>query len=210
MKSSSGQGIIQVNDGASGYPGATMDPGDAGKNKWVKLYFTFTAKGNTAQVYIGRSGGGTNGTYWFTGVKLEEGSKLTAWNPANEDIDGLIGKVVTPNGDIKALDIASSMSVTPGAIDVVSKNINLKGKVTFSDFASGWALDSKGNKISNSDQPGYDPAKPLYLIWMGTTDLYQMKRILCRTYLLKTTQMELRLLTVTTLKQEQFKKIRQL
>ncbi|MDW4536178.1 carbohydrate binding domain-containing protein [Bacillus cereus] len=163
VKSSSGQGIIQVNDGASGYPGATMDPGDAGKNKWVKLYFTFTAKGNTAQVYIGRSGGGTNGTYWFTGVKLEEGSKLTAWNPANEDIDGLIGKVVTPNGDIKALDIASSMSVTPGAIDVVSKNINLKGKVTFSDFASGWALDSKGNKISNSDQPGYDPAKPLYL-----------------------------------------------
>lgn len=163
VKSSSGQGIIQVNDGASGYPGATMDPGDAGKNKWVKLYFTFTAKGNTAQVYIGRSGGGTNGTYWFTGVKLEEGSKLTAWNPANEDIDGLIGKVVTPNGDIKALDIASSMSITPGAIDVVSKNINLKGKVTFSDFASGWALDSKGNKISNSDQPGYDPAKPLYL-----------------------------------------------
>ncbi|MGX5439888.1 phage head spike fiber domain-containing protein [Bacillus thuringiensis] len=163
VKSSSGQGIIQVNDGASGYPGATMDAGDAGKNKWVKLYFTFTAKGNTAQVYIGRSGGGTNGTYWFTGVKLEEGSKLTAWNPANEDIDGLIGKVVTPNGDIKALDIASSMSVTPGAIDVVSKNINLKGKVTFTDFASGWALDSKGNKISNSDQPGYDPAKPLYL-----------------------------------------------
>ncbi|TKJ04687.1 hypothetical protein FC702_12585, partial [Bacillus cereus] len=93
VKSSSGQGIIQVNDGASGYPGATMDPGDAGKNKWVKLYFTFTAKGNTAQVYIGRSGGGTNGTYWFTGVKLEEGSKLTAWNPANEDTDGLIGKV---------------------------------------------------------------------------------------------------------------------
>ncbi|PHD66994.1 hypothetical protein COF61_07475 [Bacillus toyonensis] len=162
VKSSSGQGVIQVNDGV-GYPGATMDAGDAGKNKWVKMYFTFTAKSNNAVVYIGRSGAGTNGTYWFTGVKLEEGSKLTAWNPANEDIDGLIGKVVTPNGDIKALDIASSMSVTPGAIDVVSKNINLKGKVTFSDFASGWALDSKGNKISNSDQPGYDPAKPLYL-----------------------------------------------
>ncbi|MGG0255028.1 carbohydrate binding domain-containing protein [Bacillus toyonensis] len=162
VKSSSGQGVIQVNDGV-GYPGATMDAGDAGKNKWVKMYFTFTAKSNNAVVYIGRSGAGTNGTYWFTGVKLEEGSKLTAWNPANEDIDGLIGKVVTPNGDIKALDIASSMSVTPGAIDVVSKNINLKGKVTFSDFASGWALDSKGNKISNADQPGYDPAKPLYL-----------------------------------------------
>ncbi|MED3396467.1 carbohydrate binding domain-containing protein [Bacillus wiedmannii] len=162
VKSSSGQAVIQVNDGV-GYPGATMDAGDAAQNKWVKLYFTFTAKSNNAVVYIGRSGGGTNGTYWFTGVKFEEGSKLTAWNPANEDIDGLIGKVVTPNGDIKALDIASSMSVTPGAIDVVSKNINLKGKVTFSDFASGWALDSKGNKISNSDQPGYDPAKPLYL-----------------------------------------------
>ncbi|MED2040439.1 carbohydrate binding domain-containing protein [Bacillus wiedmannii] len=162
VKSSSGQAVIQVNDGV-GYPGATMDAGDAGKNKWVKIYFTFTAKSNNAIVYIGRSGGGTNGTYWFTGVKLEEGSKLTAWNPANEDIDGLIGKVVTPSGDIKALDIASSMSVTPGAIDIVSKNINLKGKVTFSDFASGWALDSKGNKISNSDQPGYDPKNPLYL-----------------------------------------------
>lgn len=163
VKSSSGQAVLQVNDGALGYPGATMDAGDAAKNKWVKLYFTFTAKANTIQIYIGRSGAGTNGTYWFTGVKLEEGSKLTAWNPAGEDVDGLIGKVVTPNGDIKSLDIASSMAITPGAIDVVSKNINLKGKVTFSDFASGWALDSKGNKISNSDQPGYDPAKPLYL-----------------------------------------------
>ncbi|WP_230876743.1 hypothetical protein [Bacillus sp. SRB3LM] len=162
VKSSAGQAVIQVNDGV-GYPGATMAAGDAAKNKWVKLYFTFTAKSNNAIVYIGRSGGGTNGTYWFTGIKVEEGSKLTAWNPANEDIDGLIGKVVTPNGDIKALDIASSMSVTPGAIDMVSKNINLKGKVTFSDFASGWALDSAGNKISNSNQPGYDPANPLYL-----------------------------------------------
>ncbi|TNP18947.1 hypothetical protein FHY73_14655 [Bacillus tropicus] len=167
VKSSSGQAVIQVNDGALGYPGATMDAGDAAQNKWVKLYFTFTAKGSTAQLYIGRSGGGTNGTYWFTGVKLEEGAKLTAWNPANEDTDGLIGKVVTPSGDIKALDIASSMSVTPGAIDMVSKNINLKGKVTFSDFASGWALDSAGNKISNSNQPGYDPANPLYLDMAG-------------------------------------------
>ncbi|ARO21307.1 carbohydrate-binding protein CenC (plasmid) [Bacillus tropicus] len=162
VKSSVGQAVLQVNDGV-GYPGVTMAAADAAKNKWVKIYFTFIAKSNNAIVYIGRSGAGTNGTYWFTGVKVEEGDKTTGWTPANEDADGLIGKVVTPNGDIKALDIASSMSVTPGAIDMVSKNINLKGKVTFSDFASGWALDSAGNKISNSNQPGYDPANPLYL-----------------------------------------------
>ncbi|WP_144596509.1 phage head spike fiber domain-containing protein [Bacillus cereus] len=161
-KSASGQPVLQIYDG-SGYPSVTMKSENVGKNQWVKLFFTFAAKSSNARVEIGKSAGGTLGTYWFTGIKIEEGDKITGWTPANEDIDGLIGKVVTPNGDIKALDIASSMSVTPGAIDVVSKNINLKGKVTFSDFASGWALDSKGNKISNSDQPGYDPAKPLYL-----------------------------------------------
>nr|WP_277997253.1 carbohydrate binding domain-containing protein [Bacillus cereus] len=161
-KSSSGQPVLQVYDGV-GYPSVVMNSADVGKNKWVKMYFVFTAKASTVRLDMGKSAGGTLGTYWFTGIKLEEGDKTTGWTPAGEDVDGLIGKVVTPNGDIKSLDIASSMAITPGAIDVVSKNINLKGKVTFSDFASGWALDSKGNKISNSDQPGYDPAKPLYL-----------------------------------------------
>ncbi|MGE7726771.1 phage head spike fiber domain-containing protein [Bacillus cereus] len=161
-KSASGQPVLQIYDG-SGYPSVTMKSEYVGKNQWVKLFFTFPAKTSTARIEIGKTGGGTLGTYWFTGIKLEEGDKTTGWTPANEDTDGLIGKVVTPSGDIKALDIASSMSVTPGAIDMVSKNINLKGKVTFSDFASGWALDSAGNKISNSNQPGYDPANPLYL-----------------------------------------------
>ncbi|WP_242475677.1 carbohydrate binding domain-containing protein [Bacillus cereus group sp. N6] len=161
-KSASGQPVLQIYDG-SGYPSVTMKTEHVGKNQWVKLFFTFPAKTSTARIEIGKTGGGTLGTYWFTGIKLEEGDKTTGWTPANEDAEGLIGKVVTPNGDIKALDIASSMSVTPGAIDMVSKNINLKGKVTFSDFASGWALDSAGNKISNSNQPGYDPANPLYL-----------------------------------------------
>lgn len=161
-KSSSGQPVLQIYDG-SGYPSVTMKSEYVGKNQWVKMFFTFPAKTSTARIEIGKTGGGTLGTYWFTGIKLEEGDKTTGWTPANEDAEGLIGKVVTPNGDIKALDIASSMSVTPGAIDMVSKNINLKGKVTFSDFASGWALDSAGNKISNSNQPGYDPANPLYL-----------------------------------------------
>lgn len=161
-KSASGQPVLQIYDG-SGYPSVIMKSEHVGKNQWVKLFFTFPAKTSTARIEIGKTGGGTLGTYWFTGIKLEEGDKTTGWTPANEDAEGLIGKVVTPNGDIKALDIASSMSVTPGAIDMVSRNINLKGKVTFSDFASGWALDSAGNKISNSNQPGYDPANPLYL-----------------------------------------------
>ncbi|WP_040963217.1 carbohydrate binding domain-containing protein [Bacillus mycoides] len=162
VKSASGQPVLQVYDGA-GYPSVVMNSTDVGKNKWVKIYFVFTAKANNVRLDMGKSAGGTLGTYWFTGVKLEEGDKSTGWNPANEDIDGLLGKVVAPNGEIKALDIASSMSITPGAIDVISSSINLKGKVTFSSFASGWALDSKGNKISNSDQPDYDPKNPLYL-----------------------------------------------
>ncbi|MEK5051510.1 phage head spike fiber domain-containing protein [Bacillus sp. FSL P2-0099] len=161
-KSASGQPILQIYDG-SGYPSVAMPTAKVGKNEWVKLFFTFPAKTNTARVEFGKTGGGSLGTYWFTGIKLEEGDKTTGWTPANEDAEGLINYVVSPNGEIKALDIASSMSVTPGAIDVISSSINLKGKVTFSSFASGWALDSKGNKISNSDQPGYDPKNPLYL-----------------------------------------------
>lgn len=148
-KSASGQPILQIYDG-SGYPSVAMPTAKVGKNEWVKLFFTFPAKTNTARVEFGKTGGGSLGTYWFTGIKLEEGDKTTGWTPANEDAEGLINYVVSPNGEIKALDIASSMSVTPGAIDVISSSINLKGKVTFSSFASGWALDSKGNKISNS------------------------------------------------------------
>lgn len=162
VKSSSGQATLQVFDG-SGYPSKVMDAADAGANKWVKLYFVLTAKANTVQVQIGKSGGGSIGTYWFTGIKLEDGDKSTGWNPAQEDIDGLIDKVVASNGEIKAYDIASSLAIEPGAIDIISKNINIKGKVTFADLASGWALDELGNKISNSDQSDYDPANPLYL-----------------------------------------------
>ncbi|MFE4029138.1 hypothetical protein ACFX4N_23575 [Priestia sp. YIM B13551] len=166
VKSAGGQAVLQVYDG-SGYPSVVMSPTDAGTNKWVKLSKVFTANAATVNVQIGRGGGGSNGTYWFTGVQIEEGEKTTGWSAAPEDVDGLLNAVVAPNGQIKARDIASSIAVTPEAIKFISEEIDLKGKVTFSDFAVDWAYDDTGNMITNFDQPDYDPANPLYMDTSG-------------------------------------------
>lgn len=167
VKSESGQPVLQVFDG-SGWPSVAMSTADAGTGKWVRLSKVFIANASSVQAQIGRGGGGSNGTCYFTGVKIEEGDKTTGWSASPEDIDKLFDAVVSPDGTIKARDIASSLAVTPEAIQFISQAIDLKGKVTFSDLAQGWAYDENGNKINNSDQPDYDPANPLYL----TTDGY--------------------------------------
>lgn len=167
VKADSGQPVLQVFDG-SAWPNVSMALSDVGTGNWVRLSKVFVANATTVQAQIGRGGGGANGTCYFTGVKIEEGDKTTGWSASPEDIDKLFDAVVSPDGTIKARDIASSLAVTPEAIQFISQAIDLKGKVTFSDLAQGWAYDENGNKINNSDQPDYDPANPLYL----TTDGY--------------------------------------
>ncbi|MEX3713327.1 carbohydrate binding domain-containing protein [Cytobacillus horneckiae] len=162
VKSAIGQPVIQVANGGS-YSAVALPNENVGINTWVRIYKVFTATADTVSLCIGRSGGGSNGTYWFTGVKLEEGDRPNGWVPSQEDMDKLFDSVVSPDGSIKGLDIASSLSVTPGAIELISQNIDLSGRVTFKDFAQGWALDENGNKISNADYPDYDPENPLYM-----------------------------------------------
>lgn len=173
VKSESGRPVLQVYDGL-GYPAKPMETADVGTNKWVKLSLTFTANASTIQVQIGRGGGGSNGTYWFTGIKVEEGTLVSGWTPSAEDIENNIDTVsdqvslvVDPtNQTIRAEEIASAISVEPYAINVISENINLKGKVTFSSFTS-WIYDADGAIVTNADQPDYDPNNPLYLSSSG-------------------------------------------
>ena len=88
---------------------------------------------------------------------LQKGVILTAWTPHIDELAtdlrsqitqtaGRVDIVVDANNKIKAEQIASAISVTPNAINMISQNINLTGKVTFS------ALDSSlQTKVNNGD-----------------------------------------------------------
>lgn len=99
------------------------------------------------------SGGSSSADY--KELKLEKGRKATDWTPAPEDVDGQIGGlttrissaessitqqankialVVTENNAINAQAIASSISLTPSAMELISENIDITGKVTFNSF----------------------------------------------------------------------------
>lgn len=53
-----------------------------------------------------------------------------------EITEGKISLVVSDNNEINAEAIASSISLTPSAIDMISQNINITGKVTFNSLDS--------------------------------------------------------------------------
>jgi Concanavalin A-like lectin/glucanases superfamily/Carbohydrate binding domain len=139
-KSESGQAVIQVNNNGS-YLQTVMSSSDAGQNKWVRLTLKFTASSSSITVYIGRSAGGSNGTYYFTGVKLEQGDKATDWSPAPEDIDS----------KISSLD--SRLSTAESAITQHANEISLR--VTQQEFNNlkisgrNLILNSTFNTISN-------------------------------------------------------------
>jgi hypothetical protein len=59
--------------------------------------------------------------YFFTDFKVEKGNKATDWSPSPEDVDNK----TAPDA------IASSLSVTPTAISLLSQNLVLTGNATF-------------------------------------------------------------------------------
>lgn len=107
---SSGQGQIQVYNGVSYYSASTTQAG------WQWLTVTFTAKEESITVYLGRGGKGSNGTYSFTAVTLEEGALRTGWSPhPNEIYDGIT-------------------TIDKDGITVTSSNVKSKTSMTASGF----------------------------------------------------------------------------
>ena len=69
----------------------------------------------------------------------------TQWTQISQKADR-IDLVVGADGSIKGTDIASAIALTPSAIDLISENINLSGKVTFSTFDSSLQSDYNTTK----------------------------------------------------------------
>ena len=77
----SGVCSLQVANNGS-YPGKSSTKTGA----WEWLQVTFTASSTSVTIQIGRNGGGSNGTYNFTAVMLQEGDIKSAYSPHPNEI----------------------------------------------------------------------------------------------------------------------------
>ena len=122
VQASSGVGAIQVNNNNS-YPSAVT----TGTGKYERLSLTFTASTTQVTVQLGRHGGGSNGTYYYTGVLLTEGDTDVPWTPHPSEVydgvttinkDGI--KVSQSNYGGHTRMSASGFYVNNGSEDVIS------------------------------------------------------------------------------------------
>lgn len=95
------------------------------------------------------------GEYWIYNWKLEVGTIPSLWSPSSLDVQENLKSIWTEYQQLSDRfrwlvvgENESSMQLTDKAYDLISKNINLTGKVTFSTFDS--ALQKKVNDINDA------------------------------------------------------------
>lgn len=141
--------FYDVNNTKLGTAGTSIKP--TANNTWQRFSFTRTAPANTAKVKIWMFVIRT-GRIWLAKPMLQYGTKMGAWTPSIGELGtdykskisqtaGRIDMVVSADKTIKAEQIASAISLTPSAITLISNNINLTGKVTFSALSSSLQSD---------------------------------------------------------------------
>ena len=84
----------------------------------------------TTQLYILRTNVYKAGSYTFSKIKIEKGTKATDWTPAPEDVEADIALRPTKE------EVKAGISITTGGINVFGKEISLAGKVTFASLDS--------------------------------------------------------------------------
>lgn len=151
----------------------------SGTSSTISIPSTWT---EVTTMYFEISMSNATGQLDVTGMKLEEGTKVTKWIPNPQDFDEIvkgstftispegltsmvfdsdqwtqfsqkadrIDLVVGANGSIKGTDIASAIALTPSAINLISENISLSGKVTFSTFDNSLQTDYNNTKSTAS------------------------------------------------------------
>lgn len=85
-KVDSGNGYVQLSvNKVSGME--YKNAGVANTTEWVKRVYVWNTPSdiNNVTIQVGRGGGASNGIYYFTGFKFEEGTKDTSYTPAPED-----------------------------------------------------------------------------------------------------------------------------
>lgn len=118
---------------------------------WERKSVSGTAPANTVKARI-RFHPIRNGSFWVAKPMLQYGNMLTAWSPSIDELAtdltsqitqtaGRIDIVVGSDNKIKGEAIASAITLTPNAINMISNSINLTGKVTFNSLASSLQTD---------------------------------------------------------------------
>ncbi|UUV46196.1 tail fiber [Bacillus phage vB_BanS-Thrax2] len=118
---------------------------------WERKSVSGTAPANTVKARI-RFHPIRNGSFWVAKPMLQYGNMLTAWSPSIDELAtdltsqitqtaGRIELVVGSDNKIKGEAIASAITMTPNAINMISNSINLTGKVTFNSLASSLQTD---------------------------------------------------------------------
>jgi hypothetical protein len=108
-KADSGSGHMQLAISNSVPATRYVTTGNADTATWTKRVYTFTTASNdvSLNMQLGRGAGGSNGTYYFTGIKFEIGDTNTDWTPAPEDAQGQIDAV-----NQKLSDMANDLILT--------------------------------------------------------------------------------------------------
>ncbi|AKQ08515.1 hypothetical protein PQE66_gp200 [Bacillus phage PBC2] len=141
--------FYDVNNVKLGTAGTTVKP--TANNVWQRFSFTRTAPANTAKVRVWVHMVRT-GRIWMAKPMLQYGTTMGAWTPSIGELGtdykskisqtaGRIDIVVGSDNKIKGEAIASAITMTPNAINMISNSINLTGKVTFSSLASSLQTD---------------------------------------------------------------------
>ncbi|SHH69190.1 Carbohydrate binding domain-containing protein, partial [Clostridium intestinale DSM 6191] len=108
INSQSGSGVIQLNNN-----GSYLSVSDTKNNSWNRYSITFIAVANSVSIQLGRGSTGSNGTYLFAAVKLEEGSNATAWNANPSELKSTSFEITQSYARFTGLD-GSYTEFTPG------------------------------------------------------------------------------------------------
>lgn len=173
VTSGSGKVMLQTGTQSDGWTSTSYDV-DSVLGRWVRLKHMFTAKSSTVSIYLGQANTDQYNSAEVTGVQLEKGIIPTDWRLALEDTDERFVSneskinqqadqisLVVSGTTIKGEEIASSIVTTPNAIKLISNNIDLTGKVSFTSFDSTIknTLSSEGQSINKN---------PYFVDWSGT------------------------------------------
>ena len=150
---SSGQCALQIQDGST-YRNVTST--GTGK-QW--LAFSFIPSSTSVSVQIGRNGGGSNGSYYFTAIQLERGSIRTAWTSNTEELYSGITTIDKDGITVSHSDVSTKTLMKANGFFINDKNGDVIAELS---SANQWS-------ILRADEVY---AQNIRRVYMGEANLY--------------------------------------
>lgn len=120
-----------------------LDKSATSTTSWQEISFIISPTQNFLKIYF------APGEFWIYNWKLEKGSIKSLWTPAPDDITSEFRAVHTEYSQladkftwiVSSGTDKSSMVLTDSFYNLISKNINLTGKVNFNSFDTAFATE---------------------------------------------------------------------